>query len=65
MEIAPFVYRKCMVAYGHRPNHDEIPQYYVQQLIWEFILHLDVDYTYYRYEFYGVGKGHIVNCQQA
>eukprot|EP01018_Ginkgo_biloba_P003454 Gb_29493 [translate_table: standard] len=39
------------------PNHDEIPQYYVRQLIGEFILHLDVDYTNFGSEFYGVSKG--------
>ena len=29
MQIAPYVYRRFVVAHGCRPNHDEIPQYYV------------------------------------
>eukprot|EP01018_Ginkgo_biloba_P018252 Gb_26432 [translate_table: standard] len=48
-----------MVAHSHSPNHDEIPQYYMQQLIGEFILHLNMDYIDFGTEFYAVGKGYL------
>eukprot|EP01018_Ginkgo_biloba_P000545 Gb_17487 [translate_table: standard] len=65
MDIAPYVYRRFVVAHGRRPNHDDIPQYYMRQLIGEFILHLNVDYTDFGSEFYGVGKGRLVDRQHA
>eukprot|EP01018_Ginkgo_biloba_P030110 Gb_24201 [translate_table: standard] len=56
---------RFMAAHGRRPNHDEIPQYYVCQLVGEFILHTNVDYTDFGSDFYGVGKGRLANRHHA
>eukprot|EP01018_Ginkgo_biloba_P018324 Gb_22697 [translate_table: standard] len=42
-----------------QPNYDDITQYYMRQLIGEFILNLSMEYTDYGSEFYGVSKGHL------
>eukprot|EP01018_Ginkgo_biloba_P007853 Gb_02554 [translate_table: standard] len=65
MDISPYVYIRFVASHGRRPNHDEIPQYYVRQLIGEFILNLNVDYTNFGLEFYRVGKGRLADHQYA